>query len=40
MLRAEGCTEVQGFHYAAPKPAREVEVMLSRQELRLVTKTG
>jgi diguanylate cyclase (GGDEF)-like protein/PAS domain S-box-containing protein len=36
VLRAEGCTEVQGFHYAAPRPAGEVEAMLSRKPLRLV----
>jgi EAL domain-containing protein (putative c-di-GMP-specific phosphodiesterase class I) len=36
VLRAEGCTEVQGFHYAAPRPASEVETMLSKRGLRLV----
>jgi diguanylate cyclase (GGDEF)-like protein/PAS domain S-box-containing protein len=36
VLKAEGCTEVQGFHYAAPRPARDVAAMLSRKGLRLV----
>jgi diguanylate cyclase (GGDEF)-like protein/PAS domain S-box-containing protein len=36
VLKAEGCTEVQGFHYAAPRPAREVAATLSRRGLRLV----
>jgi EAL domain-containing protein (putative c-di-GMP-specific phosphodiesterase class I) len=36
LLKAEGCTEVQRFHYAAPKPASEVETMLSTKGLRLV----
>jgi diguanylate cyclase (GGDEF)-like protein len=36
VLKAEGCTEVQGFHFGAPRSAREVEVMLSRKGLRLV----
>jgi EAL domain-containing protein (putative c-di-GMP-specific phosphodiesterase class I) len=36
VLKTEGCTEVQGFHYAAPRPAREVTAMLSRKGLRLV----
>jgi len=40
LLRAEGCTEVQGFHYAVPRPARDIEAMLARKELRLVTKAG
>ena len=38
LLKAEGCTEVQGFHYAAPKPATAVEAMLSRKGLRLVAR--
>ena len=36
VLKAEGCTEVQGFHFGAPRSAREIEVMLSRKGLRLV----
>jgi diguanylate cyclase (GGDEF)-like protein/PAS domain S-box-containing protein len=34
-LKAEGCTEVQGFFYAPPCPAQEVERMLLRKGLRL-----
>jgi diguanylate cyclase (GGDEF)-like protein len=30
LLRAEGCTEVQGFLFSEPKPASEVEHMLQR----------
>ena len=35
-LRAEGCTEVQGYLFSAPKPAREIRSMLRRirRELR------
>lgn len=36
LLKAEGCTEVQGFHFAAPRPASEVEAMLAKRSLRLV----
>jgi diguanylate cyclase (GGDEF)-like protein len=28
MLRAEGCTEVQGFIFSPPRPAREIEKLL------------
>jgi diguanylate cyclase (GGDEF)-like protein/PAS domain S-box-containing protein len=36
LLKAEGCTQVQGFHYAVPRPAAEVEAMLAKRGLRLV----
>jgi diguanylate cyclase (GGDEF)-like protein/PAS domain S-box-containing protein len=29
LLRTEGCTEVQGFLFSRPRPARDVEAMLS-----------
>jgi EAL domain-containing protein (putative c-di-GMP-specific phosphodiesterase class I) len=29
LLRTEGCTEVQGFLFSRPRPAQEVEAMLS-----------
>jgi len=36
LLRLEGCTQVQGFHFGRPKPAVEVEQMLSGRKLRVV----
>jgi EAL domain-containing protein (putative c-di-GMP-specific phosphodiesterase class I) len=33
LLRAEGCTEVQGFLFSQPRPAAEVEKMLSEEQL-------
>jgi EAL domain-containing protein (putative c-di-GMP-specific phosphodiesterase class I) len=29
LLRTEGCTEVQGFLFSRPRPAQDVEAMLS-----------
>ena len=29
-LRSEGCTEVQGFYFSPPRPAKEIESMLNR----------
>jgi diguanylate cyclase (GGDEF)-like protein/PAS domain S-box-containing protein len=36
LLRSEGCTEVQGYLFSAPRPAAEVEKMLSSGRLRVV----
>jgi diguanylate cyclase (GGDEF)-like protein len=36
LLRAEGCTEVQGYLFSKPRPAAEVEKMLSEGRLRVV----
>jgi diguanylate cyclase (GGDEF)-like protein/PAS domain S-box-containing protein len=36
LLRSEGCNEVQGFLFSPPRPAAEVEKMLSRGRLRVV----
>jgi len=36
MLRAEGCTEVQGFVFSKPRPNCDVEAMLSRGRLKVV----
>jgi diguanylate cyclase (GGDEF)-like protein/PAS domain S-box-containing protein len=36
LLREEGCKEVQGFLFSQPRPAEEVERMLSRGPLRIV----
>jgi EAL domain-containing protein (putative c-di-GMP-specific phosphodiesterase class I) len=30
MLRAEGCTEIQGYYYSRPRPARELPALLER----------
>jgi EAL domain-containing protein (putative c-di-GMP-specific phosphodiesterase class I) len=35
-LRAEGCTEVQGYLFSKPQPAGEVEGLLRRHDHRLV----
>jgi diguanylate cyclase (GGDEF)-like protein/PAS domain S-box-containing protein len=32
LLRTEGCTEVQGYLFSAPRPAAEVEKLLSRSD--------
>ncbi len=36
LLRAEGCTEVQGYLFSKPRPAADVEDMLSEGRLRVV----
>jgi len=36
-LRAEGCTEVQGYLFSKPRPASEVAGLLQRLDHRLVT---
>ena len=36
LLRAEGCTEVQGYLFSPPCPASEVEKLLSKDRLRVV----
>jgi diguanylate cyclase (GGDEF)-like protein/PAS domain S-box-containing protein len=36
LLRTEGCTEVQGYLFSPPRPAAEVESMLSEGRLRVV----
>jgi predicted signal transduction protein with EAL and GGDEF domain len=36
LLRTEGCTEVQGYLFSPPRPAAEVENMLSEGRLRVV----
>jgi diguanylate cyclase (GGDEF)-like protein/PAS domain S-box-containing protein len=36
LLRLEGCTEVQGYLFSAPRPAAEVEGLLSQGRLRVV----
>jgi diguanylate cyclase (GGDEF)-like protein/PAS domain S-box-containing protein len=36
LLRSEGCTQGQGYLFNAPRPAREVEKMLSEGRLRVV----
>jgi EAL domain-containing protein (putative c-di-GMP-specific phosphodiesterase class I) len=36
LLRSEGCTEVQGYLFSPPRPATEVESMLSKGRLRVV----
>ncbi len=36
LLRSEGCTEVQGYFFNPPRPAADVEKMLSNGHLRVV----
>jgi diguanylate cyclase (GGDEF)-like protein/PAS domain S-box-containing protein len=36
LLRSEGCTEVQGYFFNPPRPAAEVENMLSKGRLHVV----
>ena len=35
-LRAEGCTEVQGYYFSAPRPAHEVPKMFATTASKLV----
>jgi EAL domain-containing protein (putative c-di-GMP-specific phosphodiesterase class I) len=39
LLRAEGCTEVQGYHLNSPCPSAEVEAMLSSGRVRVIAPT-
>ena len=36
LLRAEGCTEVQGYLFSPPRPGHDVERLLANQHLRVV----
>jgi hypothetical protein len=36
LLRAEGCTEVQGYLFSPPRPSHDVECLLGNQHLRIV----
>ena len=36
LLRREGCTQAQGYLFSKPRPAAEVEMMLSRPRARIV----
>ena len=36
LLRREGCTQVQGYLFSRPRPAAEVEAMLSKARQRIV----
>lgn len=36
LLRLAGCQEMQGFHFARPKPAEEIDALLSGGKLRVV----
>ncbi len=36
LVRSEGCTQVQGYLFSTPRPAAEVENMLSKGRLRIV----
>jgi EAL domain-containing protein (putative c-di-GMP-specific phosphodiesterase class I) len=36
LLRREGCTQVQGYLFSPPRPAAEVEKMLSKVRPRVV----
>jgi EAL domain-containing protein (putative c-di-GMP-specific phosphodiesterase class I) len=36
LLRLEGCTEVQGYLFSRPRPAADVENMLTEGKLRVV----
>ena len=36
LLRREGCTQVQGYLFSRPRPAAEVEMMLSKARPRVV----
>jgi diguanylate cyclase (GGDEF)-like protein/PAS domain S-box-containing protein len=39
LLRAEGCTEVQGYLLNSPRPSAEVEAMLSSGRVRVIAPT-
>jgi EAL domain-containing protein (putative c-di-GMP-specific phosphodiesterase class I) len=34
LIRAEGCTEVQGFLFSKPRPAKEIAELLAAQQTR------
>ena len=36
LLRREGCTQAQGYLFSKPRPAAEVEEMLSKPRQRIV----
>jgi EAL domain-containing protein (putative c-di-GMP-specific phosphodiesterase class I) len=36
LLRLEGCTEIQGYLLSPPRPAKDVEAMLSIRRSRIV----
>jgi EAL domain-containing protein (putative c-di-GMP-specific phosphodiesterase class I) len=36
LLRQEGCTQAQGYLFSPPRPAAEVEMMLSKPRARIV----
>jgi diguanylate cyclase (GGDEF)-like protein/PAS domain S-box-containing protein len=38
LLRAEGCTEVQGYLLNSPRPSAEVEAMLASERVRVVAR--
>jgi EAL domain-containing protein (putative c-di-GMP-specific phosphodiesterase class I) len=38
LLRAEGCTEVQGYLLNSPRPSAEVEAMLACERVRVVAR--
>ena len=35
IVRAEGCTEVQGYLYSPPKPIQEIATMIAAAELKI-----
>ena len=37
IVRAEGCTEVQGYLFSAPKPAHEIAKMIAAAEAAIDT---
>src|SRR5262249_44133689 len=39
LLRAEGCTEVQGYLLSSPRPSGDIETMLSTARLRVAAST-
>jgi EAL domain-containing protein (putative c-di-GMP-specific phosphodiesterase class I) len=36
LLRREGCTQAQGYLFSPPRPADEVETMLTKARARVV----
>jgi predicted signal transduction protein with EAL and GGDEF domain len=36
LLRREGCTQAQGYLFSPPRPAAEVEAMLSKAQAQVV----